>query len=105
MNTGHDGSLSTCHANGPIHALRRMETLSLMADVDLPLVAVREQIAGAVDLVVHVSRQTDGARRVTAVAEVAEDPDAPTRAHLVAHDGHVVASLLRPPRRPRSGSS
>ena len=55
MNTGHEGSLSTCHANGPDDALRRLETMALMADVGLPLAAVREQIAASVDLVVHVA--------------------------------------------------
>ena len=55
MNTGHDGSLSTCHANGPADALRRIETMALMGAIDLPLAAVREQILGAVDLVVQVA--------------------------------------------------
>jgi pilus assembly protein CpaF len=70
MNTGHEGSLSTCHANSPTDALRRLETLVLMAEVGLPHAAVREQIRAAVDLVVQVSRLADGTRRVTAVAEV-----------------------------------
>lgn len=99
MNTGHDGSLSTCHANGPIHALRRIETMSLMAGVDLPLGAVREQMAGAIDLIVQVSRQVDGTRRVTAIAELSEDPEAPARVHQVADDDRLVRSLRRPPRR------
>jgi pilus assembly protein CpaF len=55
MNTGHEGSLSTCHANGPDDALRRLETMSLMAEVGLPLGAVREQIGASLDLVVHVA--------------------------------------------------
>ena len=70
MNTGHEGSLSTCHANGPDDALRRLETMVLMAEVGLPLAAVREQIAASLDLVVHVARGPDGRRRVVAVAEV-----------------------------------
>jgi pilus assembly protein CpaF len=70
MNTGHDGSLSTIHANGPADALRRLETLVLMADVDLPLPAVREQVRAAVDLVVQLRRQPDGQRVVCEVAEV-----------------------------------
>ena len=70
LNTGHDGSLSTVHANSPADALRRLETLALMAEVALPHAAVREQVAGAVDLVVHQERGGDGARRVRAVAEV-----------------------------------
>ena len=75
MNTGHDGSLSTCHANSPADALRRVETLVLMGDVDLPLVAVREQIVAAIDLVVHMARGANGARRVVEVGEIAPDAD------------------------------
>jgi len=71
MNTGHDGSLTTIHANSPRDALSRMETLVLMAGMDLPLRVVREQIASAVDLVVQVSRIKDGSRKVTAITEVA----------------------------------
>ncbi len=70
LNTGHDGSLSTVHANSPEDALRRLETLALMADVGLPHAAVREQVASAVDLVVHQERRRDGSRAVTSVAEV-----------------------------------
>ncbi len=70
MNTGHEGSLSTCHANGPDDALRRLETMVLLADVGLSLVAVREQLTSAVDMVVHVTRRPDGSRGVSAVAEV-----------------------------------
>jgi pilus assembly protein CpaF len=72
MNTGHEGSLSTCHANSPGDALRRLETLVLMGDVALPLAAVREQVRSALDLVVQIARRPDGDRRVVAVAEVAE---------------------------------
>jgi pilus assembly protein CpaF len=70
MNTGHDGSLSTVHANTPRDAIARLETLTLMAGMDLPLRAVREQIASAIDLVIHVTRLRDGSRRVTHVTEV-----------------------------------
>ncbi|GAA4757250.1 CpaF family protein [Modestobacter marinus] len=70
MNTGHDGSLSTVHANSPRDAVARLETLVLMAGMDLPLRAVREQVASAVDLIVQVSRLRDGSRRVTRVTEV-----------------------------------
>ena len=72
MNTGHEGSLSTCHANSPADALRRLETLVLMGDVALPLPAVREQIRSALDVVVQIARRPDGGRRVVAVAEVGE---------------------------------
>jgi len=70
MNTGHDGSLSTVHANSPRDALSRLETLVLMAGMDLPLRAIREQIASAVDVFVQLSRLRDGTRRVTHVTEV-----------------------------------
>jgi len=70
MTTGHEGSLSTCHANSPADALRRLETLVLMGDVALPLDAVREQLRSALDLLVQIARRPDGSRRVVAVAEV-----------------------------------
>jgi pilus assembly protein CpaF len=70
MNTGHDGSLSTVHANTPRDAIARLETLVLMAGMDLPLRAIREQIASAVDVVVQITRLRDGTRRVTHVTEV-----------------------------------
>ncbi|SFR98416.1 pilus assembly protein CpaF [Agrococcus baldri] len=70
MNTGHDGSLSTVHANSPRDAIARLETLVLMAGMELPLRAIREQISSAVDVIVQLSRLRDGTRRVTAVTEV-----------------------------------
>ena len=70
MNTGHEGSLSTVHANSPRDAVARLETLVLMAGMDLPLRAIREQIASAVDVIVQLSRLRDGTRRVVAVTEV-----------------------------------
>ncbi|WP_346622846.1 CpaF family protein [Blastococcus montanus] len=70
MNTGHDGSLSTVHANSPRDGIARLETLVLMAGMDLPLRAIREQIASAVDVVVQLTRLRDGTRRVTHVTEV-----------------------------------
>jgi len=70
MNTGHDGSLSTVHANSPRDALSRLETMTLMAGLELPLRAVRDQIASALDVVVHLSRLRDGSRRVTQISEV-----------------------------------
>ena len=75
MNTGHDGSLTTTHANSPIEAVSRLETLCLMAGLDLPVRAIREQICGAVDIIVQQSRFSDGSRRVTSVAEVGEVED------------------------------
>ena len=70
MNTGHDGSLTTLHANSPRDALSRLETMVLMAGVDLPQRAIREQAASAIDLIVHQARLRDGSRRVTHISEV-----------------------------------
>jgi pilus assembly protein CpaF len=70
MNTGHDGSISTVHANSPRDAVARLETLVLMAGMDLPLRAIREQVSSAVNLIVHLSRLRDGTRRVTHITEV-----------------------------------
>ena len=70
MNTGHDGSLTTVHSNSPRDTLARIETMVLMAGMDLPIRAIREQVASALDLVVHVHRLRDGTRRVTHVTEV-----------------------------------
>jgi pilus assembly protein CpaF len=70
LNTGHDGALSTVHANSPADALSRLETLALMAGVGLPHAAVAEQVQRGIDLVVHLARGPDGARRVTEIAEV-----------------------------------
>ncbi|HZP97845.1 MAG TPA: CpaF family protein [Candidatus Limnocylindria bacterium] len=71
MNTGHRGSLTTAHANGPYEALLRLETMTLMSGIELPLVAVREQIARAIDLIVHQERGEDGRRRITSVVALA----------------------------------
>lgn len=70
MNTGHDGSLTTLHANTPRDAIARMETMSLMAGLDMPLRVIREQIASAVDLIVQQTRLRDGSRKVTSITEV-----------------------------------
>ncbi len=70
MNTGHDGSICTLHSNGPRDTLARMETMVLMAGMDLPVRAIREQVASAVDLIVHQTRFKDGSRRITHVTEV-----------------------------------
>ena len=90
LNTGHDGSLSTVHANSPEDALRRLETLALMADVGLPHAAVREQVASAVDLVVHQARQAGGSRAVTSIAEVVRVAGGAGTRELL-HDGQVAA--------------
>jgi len=70
MNTGHDGSLTTLHANTPRDSLSRLETLVLMAGFDLPIRAIREQIASAVDVIVQLQRLKDGTRRITHITEV-----------------------------------
>jgi pilus assembly protein CpaF len=72
LNTGHDGALSTVHANSPVDALRRLETLALMAGVGLPHAAIREQLERGIDLIVHMERARAGLRKVTAVTDVAE---------------------------------
>ncbi len=105
MNTGHEGSLSTCHANGTSDALRRLETMVLMSDVDLPLAAVRDQIVSSLDLVIQVARYPGGARRVVAVGEVGEATDDNGRITvrpLVAH-GELVELPLRGCRGGQSG--
>ena len=114
MNTGHEGSLSTCHANSPADALRRLETMVLMGEVALPLAAVREQVQASLDLVVHVARRPGGARAVVAVAEVVDGgPDAiaagaPVHAHRwptrsacrrCRSDPHAASTPARPTRR------
>jgi pilus assembly protein CpaF len=70
MNTGHDGSLTTIHANGPRDALARTETLVLTAGFDMPLKAIRDQISSAFDLIIHTNRLIDGRRRITHITEV-----------------------------------
>jgi pilus assembly protein CpaF len=84
MSSGHDGSLSTVHAGSPEEALRRLEVLALMAGVGLPHAAVREQVASAIDLVVHQARMPDGARRVVAVSEVVRAAGGPATRELYA---------------------
>jgi pilus assembly protein CpaF len=71
MNTGHDGSMSTVHANSPRDALYRVENMVMMANLNLPLKAIRMHIASAVNLIVHVERMWDGIRRVLSVVEIA----------------------------------
>ena len=103
LNTGHDGSLTTCHANSAADALRRLETLALLAGLDLPLPAVREQLGAAVDLVVHLARRPDGGRRIVEVAEVEvvrTDAGPSLRARPVASGEGVERLPSRPPRHP-----
>ena len=106
MNTGQEGSLSTCHANSPIDALRRLETLVLMGDVALPSGAIREQIRSAIDFVVHVARRPDGSRVINEIAEgVAEAGanDSVSVRGLVDGNGRVIGRPVRHVRNPAVG--
>ncbi len=109
MNTGHDGSLTTVHSNAPRDTLARIETMVLMAGMDLPVRAIREQVASALDLVVHIHRLRDGTRRVTHVTEVVGmEGDIITLQDLMLFDygmgvddngkyvGHLKATGIRP---------
>ncbi|WP_430648048.1 CpaF family protein [Agromyces sp. GXS1127] len=109
MNTGHEGSISTIHANSPRDALARLETLVLMAGMDLPLRAIREQISSAIDIIVQITRLRDGTRRVTSITEVqGMEGDVITLQDAFAFDyaagvdeegrfrGHAVSTGVRP---------
>ena len=105
LSTGHDGSLSTVHAGSPAEALRRIETLALMAGLGLPHAALREQVADAFDLVVCQARAADGTRRVVAVAEVVRVAGGAAARELYAlarRARPLARRALRPARRPRS---
>jgi pilus assembly protein CpaF len=96
LNSGHDGSMTTVHANSAADALRRIETLALMADVALPHVAVRDQVASALDLVLHLERTKGGQRRLVSVGEVVRvAADAGLRELYAFRDGR--ARLTAPP--------
>ncbi|MCB0960746.1 MAG: CpaF family protein [Acidimicrobiales bacterium] len=100
LSTGHDGSLSTVHANGAQDALRRLETLVLMAGVGMPAHAVREQLAGAIDLIVHLGRDGAGRRGVVEVVEVVVAADGTGASVRTLADGRgLVGSPSRPARR------
>ncbi|WP_395694784.1 CpaF family protein [Nocardioides sp.] len=100
MNTGHDGSICTVHSNGPRDTLARIETMVLMAGMDLPVRAIREQVASALDLVVHQTRLKDGSRRITHVTEVERmEGEVVTLQDVFLWDrglGRLVATGLRP---------
>jgi pilus assembly protein CpaF len=70
MNTGHDGSMTTLHANSPRDAISRLETITLMGGIEIPILAVRAQIANAIDLIVHMDRLPDGSRKIVAITEI-----------------------------------
>ena len=109
MNTGHDGSITTVHANSPRDSLSRLETMVLMAGVDLPVRAIREQVAGAIDLIVQQSRLKDGSRRIVQITEVVGmESDVVTLQDIFTFDytagrddhgrflGHLVPTGIRP---------
>ena len=110
MNTGHDGSLSTVHANSPRDALARVETMVLMAGFDLPVRAIRQQVCSALDLIVHLERLEDGTRRVTRITEVQRmEADVVTLQELFkfnfndkTSDGKIVGGLSSTGMRPES---
>jgi pilus assembly protein CpaF len=90
MNTGHDGSITTVHANSPRDSLSRLETMVLMAGVELPVRAIREQVAGALDLIVQQARLKDGSRRIVAITEVVGmEGDTVTLQDLFTFDWHA----------------
>jgi len=94
MNTGHDGSLSTCHANSAIDGLRRVETLVMQAAPGWPLSAIRRQVSRSLDAIVHVARASDGSRQVSEVVEVIESDDEPS-GHTLAAGNDVIADPTR----------
>src|SRR5262249_22087760 len=103
LNTGHDGSLSTVHANGAVEALSRLETLVLLAATRLPLAAVRAQIAAALDALVFVARRARGVRRVEHIVELSVTAGEPSVRSLYARREHGLVPIAppdRPPRRP-----
>ena len=113
MNTGHHGSLTTVHANSPRDAIARLETMAMMAGLDMPLLAIRRQIASAIHLVIHVSRLTDGSRKITQITEVSGmEGDVVTMSDIfkfeqtgIGPDGKILGNLratgLRPMFTPR----
>jgi pilus assembly protein CpaF len=94
MNTGHDGSLSTCHANSAVDALRRVETLLMQAAPAWPLAAIRRQVSRSIDVVIHLERDATGRRAIAEVVEVEEGDGEPSVRPLVARHG-VVGELTR----------
>ena len=107
MNTGHDGSMTTLHSNSPRDTLARLETMVLMAGMELPVRAIREQVSSAVDLIVHQERMRDGTRKITNITEVSGmEGDVITTMDIFAFEqtgfengkvlGHLRSTGLRP---------
>ena len=103
MNTGHDGSIATCHANGPTDAMLRLESLVLQAAPTWPLAAIRHQLARSVDVVVHVERDADARRRITEIAEVIPPSTTDGRSRSLAGEPDGGASLRTLARLDRGG--
>jgi pilus assembly protein CpaF len=113
MNTGHDGSLTTLHANSPRDAVSRLETMAMMAELEIPLMALRTQIAAAIDLIIHMERLADGTRKITRITEVPRmEGDIVTLSDIFKFDqtgvtaggkviGEMIATGLRPLFTPR----
>jgi len=102
MNTGHDGSMTTCHSNSPRDSLSRIETMTMMAGMDLPVRAIREQVSSAIDLVIHQERLRDGTRKVVNITEVSGmEGDVITMTDIfafeqVGYENNKVVGRLRP---------
>jgi pilus assembly protein CpaF len=100
MNTGHDGSLTTAHANSPRDVLSRLETMVLMAGMQLPVNAIRQQVVGALDIIVQQSRMRDGSRKIVSISEITGmEGDIITLQEIFRYDklaGHYIAAGLRP---------
>jgi pilus assembly protein CpaF len=107
MNTGHDGSLSTCHANSAVDALHRLETLVMQSAPTWPLTAIRRHVARSLDVVLHVERASDGSRRIAEIVEVALDSGehGEHRVRPLVRDGRVVGELRRRRRMPPGPSA
>ena len=95
MNTGHDGSLSTVHANSAYDALSRLETLASMSDVEIPFAAIRDQVNDAIDLVVQLTRASDGTRRIVEIAAVTSERREDYRLHTIAEFDPIGRQFVR----------
>ncbi len=104
MNTGHDGSITTIHSNSPRDTLSRMETMVMMASVELTQRAIRDQMASAIDLILHQARLKDGSRRITHVTEVqGKESEVVMLQDLFLFDFHAGYRRARPPPRQAAG--
>jgi pilus assembly protein CpaF len=101
LNTGHDGSLSTVHANSAVDSLARLETLVLLADIGLPLAAIRAQLVAALDAVVFVARRRGGRRSVEVIGEVAAHGEHVRLRPLFTRGAHALEAQATPSRAPR----